>query len=255
MLRFIDSHCHVTDDSFDPDRSAVLARARAAGVELFLEVGCTPGYWEKALTLAAAEPDVRCIIGLHPQEARLMTPELYSKISELCALPAVAGIGETGLDYHYETSPRETQRTVFLQHIELAQNLSKPLSIHCRSAYPDLFSLLATVAAPWRGVIHCFSGTPEDAERLVSMGFHIGIDGPVSYASAKSLKDTVKRIPLERILLETDCPYLPPQEFRGKRNEPSYLGLIAQAVADIRGISRDEVAAVTTRAARMLFAV
>lgn len=252
---YIDSHCHLGDERFDADRAAALERARAAGVELFLEVGCAPENWDAALKLADEIPDVRCIIGLHPQEAKLMTPALFEQVSALCAQPVVVGIGETGLDYHYETSPRETQKAVFLQHIDLARSLNKPLSIHCREAYPDLFSLLAAHPGPWRGVIHCFSGTPDDAERLVAMGFHIGIDGPVSYPTAKSLRETVARIPLERILLETDCPYLPPQEFRGKRNEPAYLGLIAQAVANARGITIDEVAAAATRATRELFSL
>ncbi len=236
---FIDTHAHLTDERFDPDRPEVISRARASGVSKIIEIACEPGYWSKALELSSANNDIFCALGIHPQEAQLSDEALFSKLSELIKNPKVIAIGETGLDYHHENSTREKQREVFIKHIELAANSGKPLVVHCREAYPDLLDILN--GKSYRGVVHCFSGSLQDSEKLLEMGFYLGIDGPVTYPGAKELRRVVAAIPLDRILIETDCPYLPPQPHRGGRNEPSFVSLIAKEIAMIKGIDPVEI--------------
>lgn len=252
----IDTHAHILDERFNGDRDAAVARARAAGVDVIIEVGCAPDQWQNALDFAARQPGIACLLGIHPQDAAAADEAAMDTLEELCSRDAVAGIGETGLDYHFETAPRARQQEAFLQHIALARRLNKPLCIHCREAYPDMMEILARECSrpgSLTGVVHCFSGSLAHARALTDMGFLLGIDGPVTYPSAKILKEAVAAMPLESLMLETDCPYLPPQEYRGQRNEPAYLPLIAREVSRLKNISSETVHAVTTANARRLF--
>ncbi len=249
---FIDTHCHTLDPRFDSDRQSVFERAATSGVMAFIEVGCAQEQWQRAIDFTRQQPGRYCALGIHPQEAKDATPEAMALLATLARADTVVAIGETGLDYFHEHSPRDVQKDVFKQHLSLARSLDKPVSIHCRDAYADLLALLKE-AGDVRGVIHCFSGSVAEARELVSRGLFLGIDGPVTYPKATTLKEAAKEIPLEHLLLETDCPYLPPQSFRGKRNEPSYLPFIAREIAGLKGISPEAVEETTTRNARSLF--
>ena len=247
----IDTHAHLTDKRFDPDRAQVIERARASGVSKIIEVACEPQYWQKALDLAAGNDGIYCSVGIHPQEAKLCEPDVFGELKKLAAFPKVVAIGETGFDYHYENSPRDKQREVFEKHIELSISTGKPLVIHCRDAYEDLIAVLK--GRDCRGVIHCFSGSLEDARTFLEMGFYLGIDGPVTYPKAGVLREVVKTAPLEKMLIETDSPYLPPQEYRGMRNEPSHVRFVAGEIANIRKIELKRIEEVTCSNAVTLF--
>lgn len=235
----IDTHAHLTDHRFDTDRQAVIIRAKAAGVAKIIEIACEPAYWDKALQLAEDNRDIYCALGLHPQEAKLWNEELSGRLEELSRNSKVCAIGETGLDYYHENSPRNIQKAVFIEQIKLAEITGKPVSIHCRDAYPDLLAILKSHSCC--GVIHCFSGNLAQAAELVAMGFYLGIDGPVTYPKSETLKAVVKATSLDRLMLETDCPYLPPQAYRGKRNEPAYAVLIAEEISKLKDIPLDSI--------------
>jgi TatD DNase family protein len=258
LSMFIDTHAHVSDKRFDADRADSIGRARENNVSHIIEIGCEPGIWNKTLKLAEDYPGVSCAVGIHPQEAKLCTDEILRELAKMSAHPNVCAIGETGFDYHYENSPRDKQKEIFIKHIALSREVRKPLVIHCRDAYPDLLAILNAESdngEKLRGVIHCFSGSLDEARQLIALGFLLGIDGPVTYPKATALKEVVKELPLDRFLLETDSPYLPPQTYRGERNEPSYLPLIAQEIALLKQVSLETVAAGTTENAKNLFGI
>ncbi|HBU69621.1 MAG TPA: hypothetical protein DEE98_04470 [Elusimicrobia bacterium] len=251
-----DTHCHLLDSRFDSDRADALTRARAAGVSAIIEVACMPGQWEKAVEFCRANGFMRCVLGIHPQDAKLANEKNLADLKHLAAAPEVTGIGETGFDFYYENSPRETQKKVFISHINIAREINKPLVVHCRDAYKELIDTLKSSGANnCRGVIHCFSGDLNDALALLDMGFYLGIDGPVTYPKAAALKDIVRQISLDRIVVETDSPYLPPQKFRGQRNEPAYLEHIIREIASLRDIPFELAAAVVSRNASKLFGI
>jgi len=247
----IDTHAHLTDQSFDADRAEVIARAKTAGISRMIEIACEPRYWRKALDLAAVNDGIACALGIHPQEAKLCTEAVFKELEQLIKHPSVCAVGETGFDYHYENSPRDQQREVFEKHIGLSLSSGKPLVMHCREAYPDMLEVLK--AHKCHGVVHCFSGSLKDCEALLSMGFYLGIDGPVTYPKAGALREAVKIIPLERILIETDSPYLPPQAYRGKRNEPAYARFISEEIAKIKLTTTERVMTATSLNAAGLF--
>jgi len=250
---YIDTHAHLMDTRFDGDRDNVMLRAAAQGVRAIIEISCEPDHWQTAIAFAETHPSISVVLGVHPQDARLSSDSVLKRLEDLARHPKVAGIGETGLDYHYENSPRSVQKDVFLKTLDIALRAGKPVVIHCREAYADLIELLSPPRVLPPGVIHCFSGTPSEAGQLAGMGFYIGIDGPVTYPKAHGLKDVVRATVLEKLVLETDSPYLPPQGYRGQRNEPAYLPLIAQEIAGIKGIPVEEVARVTGDNAAALF--
>jgi TatD DNase family protein len=263
---FVDTHLHVADIKFESDRETVIARAAAAGVGTLVEIAESPDAWERAVELSELHPGLYAGLGIHPHHAHEAGPDrwpaLSRKLRELLKHPKVLAIGEFGLDYFRMQNTKEEQDYLFRQQLDLAQELGKPIVIHCREAQADTQKALKEYypAAAYarscpqpKGVIHCFSGTWEDAQTYLAHGFMLGIDGPVTYPNSAVLKEIVTRLPLERIVLETDSPYLPPQTYRGQRNEPSYIPIIAEAIALLKHQTTDAVARHTTRNARALF--
>jgi TatD DNase family protein len=241
----VDTHAHLHDPAFDADRPLVLARARAAGVGCLLTIGTDVATSEAAVALAAAEPDVYAAVGIHPHDASTADAAALGRITTLAGRPKVVAIGEIGLDHYRNLSPRAVQRTALVAQLELAR---------CREAHAELLEVChAEGVAAVGGILHCFSGDLAVARRGLELGLLISIAGPVTYPSARRLADVVRALPLNRLVVETDCPYLPPQPWRGQRNEPGYLPATAARVAELLGLSASAVAATTTEnAARLL---
>jgi TatD DNase family protein len=263
---FVDTHCHVADAQFDADRDAVIQRALQARVGTLVEIAESPAMWDAAVTLAENHPFIYASLGIHPHHAHEVGPAewpaLKNKLLDLLRHPKVVAIGEFGLDYFRMQNTKEQQDYLFRQQLELAKETRKPIVIHCRDAHEDTQILLkefypqTSVAMDLpqpHGVIHCFSGAWENAQTYMTHGFMLGIDGPVSYPSAKQLKENVMRMPLQRIVLETDSPYLPPQTHRGQRNEPQHIPAIAETIGSIKRKTTEDVARQTSVNARALF--
>lgn len=248
-MTFIDSHAHLDDAAFSADLPDVLDRARRNGLGAIVTVGTDTGSSRAAVEIAAREPDVFAAVGIHPHEA-----DRHPSAEPLRALVGtrVVAIGETGLDYAKKFSTPENQKTLFLSHIALAREVGKPVVIHCRDAHGDAIAILKEQGIS-RGVIHCFSGTAADARVYIEMGFHLSIAGPVTYPNAKGLRAAVLEIPLDRLMIETDCPLLAPQAHRGKRNEPAYVRYAAAEIAKVHGVPIETVAEKTSENARRLF--
>jgi len=238
-IELFDSHAHVDGPEFDADREDVLARARAAGVGRIVVIGAVgdPSSADRAVALAERDPRIWATVATHPHDAGQMTDAWWATHERLAPHPRVVAIGETGLDYYYDHSPRDAQRAAFVRFVELAQRVGKPVVCHIRDAHDDAKAILRDTGAPALGcVIHCFTGTPEDAEDYVALGCHVSFSGIVTYKTAQPIRDAVRRVPLDRILVETDCPYLAPVPQRGRRNEPAYVVHTAQVVADAAGV-------------------
>ncbi|MHB2018862.1 MAG: TatD family hydrolase [Candidatus Xenobia bacterium] len=246
----VDSHSHVDAEAFDTDREDVLNRARRAGIVGIVDPGCDLPSSEKAVALAHRHADVWAAVGVHPHSAQETTAEVLARLEALAGDARVVAIGETGLDYHYNFSPPEQQRASLAAHLELARRIGKPVILHCRNAEDDL---LAALQGPLTGVVHCFTGPAQVALELVRRGFYIGITGIVSFKKADEVHETARVVPLERLLVETDAPYLAPIPHRGKRNEPSFLPFTVQAIAARRGMPAVALAAATADNARRLF--
>ena len=247
-LEWMDSHAHVDGPEFDADRDAVLARARAAGVRRIVVIGAVgdPTSADRAVALAERDPDIWATVATHPHDVAQMTPDWWATHERLARHPRVVAIGETGLDYYYDHSPRQAQQDAFRRFVTLARAVGKPVVCHIRDAHDDARAILAeTGAAEVGGVIHCFTGTPDDAAAYVALGFHVSFSGIATYKTAQPIRDAVRRVPLDRILIETDCPYLAPVPMRGRRNEPAYVVHTAQVVAESAGVSLAELARAT----------
>ncbi len=255
-MMFADSHCHLTDAQFDSDREAVIERARAAGVSRFIVIGATGDFShnEKAVALAREHADVFAVIGVHPHDAKTITPDTYARLRELAREPKVVGLGETGLDFYYDNSPREDQRTHFRAFIHLARELGLPLSMHVREAYGEAVDTLQVEGeGQVRGVMHCFTGSVEEARALLDLNLFISFSGIVTFKTAHALREVARIVPLERLLIETDCPLLAPVPYRGKRNEPTYVVQVAKTLAEVKGLALTEVAEATRRNTEALF--
>jgi len=257
---FFDTHVHLSDAQFDADRDEVLGRAAAAGVERLVEIADSPEDWPRVLDLARARPAIlRCALGLHPYYADRCTNDLLASLERQVRAPEVVAIGEIGLDYARTTVPAEVQRSALRRLLAACRRCDRPAVIHCRGAYADLRGLIpeAFPAPPqdrrfW-GVLHCFSGSPEDAEFFVAAGFALGADGPVTYPKNEALREAMRRAGARAVVLETDSPYLPPQSCRGRRNEPAALPEVAAALAAAWGCSVVQAARSTGENARALF--
>jgi len=245
-----DSHAHLDDPAFDADRDQLVPRARAAGVTRIVTVGTDVEGSRRACDLAAANEGVWAAIGCHPHEADKADHSLAG-LRELAKRPKVVAIGETGLDYAKKFSSTDNQKKLFRAHLDLAQETGLPVVIHCRDAHDDVRAMLGERRT--RGVIHCFSGNERDAAAYLELGFVLSIAGPVTFANANGLRASIRNVPPDRLLVETDCPYLTPVPHRGKRNEPAYVRHTAEAVASLLGVSLESFAEASTRTARELF--
>jgi TatD DNase family protein len=256
-MELIDSHAHIDAPQFAEDREAMLGRARVAGVSALLAIGTGPGpeKLDAALPLAEAHDWIYTTVGIHPHEAREVTEAHLDELARLAKHPKVIAWGEIGLDYFYDYSPRDAQERVFRDQMALAHEARLPIIIHCRDAWADCLKLLEEV---WRpaglgGILHCFTSTLEDAKRGLDIGFLISFAGNSTYPKTQNLRDVAKALPLENILIETDSPYLAPQAYRGKRNEPAYVVEVARTLASVRDLPAEEFAARTAGNFRRFF--
>jgi TatD DNase family protein len=253
-MQLVDTHCHLEMSQFDEDREAVIKRAREAGVRTLITIGSDIGSNPKAMEIAQANEDVYCSVGIHPHDAKDFSDEVYRKLSGWSDHKKVVAIGETGLDYHYDHSPRDIQRDVMRRQLGLALEKNLPVIVHSREAHEDSIAILEESGVK-KGVMHFFSGDIRTAERIMSMGLYISIAGPVTFKKSTMLKEVARLVPDDYILLETDSPYLAPEPRRGKRNEPSYLLHTATEVAALRGVTLEDIARITTLNAMRLFGV
>ena len=254
----IDTHAHLTDPKFDEDRDAVLTRAAEQGVRMILVVGDTVDASQAALTLAAGQPGrLFGAAGVHPHHGATFDGASLVALRRLTAHPACVAVGEIGLDYHYDFSPREAQRYAFAAQLDLARERDLPVILHCREAFDDLFAILSDHPVAGDdgpgGVLHCFTGDAEQARRAVDMGLRIGVAGMITFKKADALRQALAEVPLERLVVETDAPYLAPHPHRGRRNEPAFTVHTALALAQLRGVSAEQMMAITTENARRLF--
>jgi TatD DNase family protein len=249
----VDSHCHLDFPDFAPERAAVIARAVAAGVGTMLTICTRIDQFDGVRAIAESDPRLWCSVGAHPHEAADHADLLSERLTALAAHPRVVGIGETGLDFHYDLSPHDVQERVFHVHIAASRASGLPLIIHAREADAEIAAVLAAEKPP-PGVLHCFTGGRTLAEAALDLGFYISISGIVTFRNAEDLRAIVRDIPLDRLLVETDAPYLAPVPYRGKRNEPAFVAATAAAVAALKGVEIDELAAATTENFFRLFA-
>jgi TatD DNase family protein len=247
--RFFDSHCHVHDERMPGGTPAALDEARRSGVTGMITVGCDRPTSLAALAVAADHDDVWATVGLHPHDAS----QGVDTIVDLLDRPGVIAIGEAGLDYYYEHSPRDIQRRAFAEQIQLAHQRDLPLIIHSRDAWDDTFEVLAAEGTPQHTVFHCFTGGADEARRCLDIGAFVSFSGIVTFKSATDVHDAARLVPLDRMLVETDAPYLAPVPYRGKPNQPAYVSWTAQFIADLRDTPLDEVAFATTANAGVMF--
>lgn len=262
-MPLVDTHAHLCDPQFDTDRAEAAERASRAGLSAIVEIADGPDGWEKARAFAASvsSPRFYWACGFHPHYAEAAEGFDFSRMKAAASSPDCVAVGEIGLDYFKSTASKDAQMALFRKTLEVSAELGKPVVIHCRDAQADMLRVLkgffggSVNREICPGVIHCFSGDSHFAEGCLDLGFYLGVDGPVTYPGAKALRDVLRQVPLEKIVLETDCPYLPPQSYRGRRNEPSYLTHIAEKMAELFQKSPEEVAGVTTQNARRLYRI
>lgn len=249
----VDTHAHIDDVKYDEDRDEMVARAKEYGVTRIITMGDTMTSSNNAIKLAEKYDGVYAGVGVHPQEALSLMPGDYDTLAQWMTHPKVKVLGEIGLDYYYENASREKQQEIFIRQLDVARQMHMPVSIHDRDAHGDTMAILKKEGRGLTGSIHCFSGSYEMAKELLKMGWFLGVDGPLTFKNAAKLPEIIAKIPLERLLLETDSPYLAPVPKRGRRNEPAYVKYIAEKVAEVRGISFEEVASQTTQNAINVF--
>lgn len=244
----VDSHCHLDFPEFAPELDAVVARAGEAGVGICVSIGTTLAKFPRVLAIAERFANVYCSVGIHPHEAKVEPLADAAPLIERAQHPKVVGIGETGLDYYYEHSPREAQIANFRLHIAAARTLELPLIVHTRDAEDDTIAILREEvdSAPFTGLIHCFTGTQRLAEAALDLGLYISASGIMTFKKSEELRGVLKEVPLDRLLVETDAPFLAPMPHRGKRNEPAFVAHTAAALAELKGVSADELARATT---------
>jgi TatD DNase family protein len=250
-MRLIDSHAHVDFPQFDSDRGSVIQRARETGLRALVNTGTNVDTSRASVRLSERYDFVYATVGIHPHSADALNPEALSELRGLAQAPKVVGIGEIGLDYYRNYSPRASQRKAFESQLALAADLGLPVVVHSRDAHDEVLRMLSN----WEGVgvLHTYAAGMERLDEVIAMGFYIGISGPVTYSRAEELRRVARAVPLDRFLVETDCPYLTPEPRRGRRNEPAYVKLVAEAIAKARDVSPRQVADATTENARTLF--
>ncbi len=255
-MTLIDTHAHLDDARFAADLPAVLDRAAAGGVGRVLTIGIDRATSEASVALARHHPLLAAAVAIQPNQAAEAGPDDFARIAELAADPRVVAVGETGLDRHWDRAPFDLQEVFFIRHLALARRVGKPVVIHCRQADADVVRVLAADFAaygPVPGVMHSFSGDLGTAEACLGLGLHVSFAGMVTYKTAQPLRDVAKAVPLDRLLVETDSPYLAPEPVRGKRNEPAFVAHTLRRLAEVRGVDAESLAATTTANARRLF--
>ncbi|MFZ5944512.1 MAG: TatD family hydrolase [Bacillota bacterium] len=251
-----DTHAHLEDKKFQDDVGDVVKRAAEHHVSLILNVGYNLRHARSSIALAEKYDFIYASVGLHPHDAKDQSKGFWEELYKLAGHPKVAALGEMGLDYYWDNSPRDVQRDVFRQQIAMAKDLQKPIIIHDRDAHQDVLTIVREERAfEVGGVFHAYSGSWEMAKEILDMGFYISIGGPVTFNNARKLIEVAEKIPLESLLIETDCPYLTPHPFRGKRNEPAYVKLVAEKIAKIRNLRWEQVAQITKDNGQKLFEI
>ncbi|HIQ02215.1 MAG TPA: TatD family deoxyribonuclease [Anaerolineales bacterium] len=253
MTQLVDSHAHLDFPQFDGDRGTVIGRAREAGLVAILNVGTDLASSRAAVALAEAHDFIYAAVGVHPHDAKTLTPAVLEELRTLARHPKVVAIGEIGLDYYRDLSPRPVQRRAFAEQLALAAELGLPAVVHSREAHDDVLAALGE----WDGVgvLHSYSGGPERLEEVLSLGFSVGLSGPVTFPEARKLRAVAALVPLDRLLVETDCPYLTPVPHRGRRNEPAYVRYVVEAVARARGEEPEGIARAAAENAHRLFEI
>ena len=249
---YFDTHAHYDDDAFDTDRHELLQSVREGGVELIINPGCTVESSKKALELSESHSFVFAAVGIHPEELGSMKEGDLAAIEELARHERCCAIGEIGLDYYWDDSRKDEQKQLFRAQLELALRLNKPVIIHDREAHADCLDIVRDYKG-LRGVFHCYSGSWEMAKELLKLGWYLGFDGPLTYKNARKTVEVMELCPIDRVLLETDSPYLSPVPLRGKRNDSSNLRYICEKMAELKGISPEEAARITAENGRRLF--
>ncbi len=247
-----DTHAHMNDPAFDADREEMILGLKEKDIEAVMNVGCCLASSKDCIAMAEAHPFVYASVGTHPDAADEVNEDVIEAYRTMAQHPKVLAIGEIGLDYYYETIPRQTQQKAFRMQMSLARELNMPVIVHERDAHDDAMRIIKEFKDV-TGVFHCYSGSAEMARQLVNMGWYIGFTGVLTFKNARKAVETAERIPLDRIVLETDCPFMAPEPFRGKRNDPGYLHRMAERLAEIRGISVEEVHTATTENAKRLY--
>ncbi|NMB25221.1 MAG: TatD family hydrolase [Firmicutes bacterium] len=251
-MEIIETHCHLNNEQYANDLPAVIERAQASGVVHLINIGWDVASSEKAIQQAMVYTNMKAAVGIHPHDADTISDQALARLEDLAINDVVVAWGEIGLDYYYDNSPREIQREAFRRQMAMAQRLQIPVVIHSRDATEDTLTILREYA-PLQGVMHCFSGSWETAKTCIDLGLYIGFAGPITFKNANRLRAVAARVPLERLVVETDCPYLSPEPLRGRRNEPAYLQHTLAKLAEIKEVDIVEVARVTTDNARTLF--
>jgi len=253
-VRLFDTHAHLLDKRFDEDRESLIASLPGKGMVGMIEVGCDVEDSRLAAQMAAQHDYVYAAVGIHPHDAGSAKDGYLDSLEDLAAQKKVVAIGEIGLDYHYDFSPREVQKQVFAAQLSLAQRLGMPVIIHMREATADTLDILRAHIGV-RGVMHCFSGSAETAKICVGMGLYVSFTGTVTFKNARKVVDAAAAVPLDRLMAETDCPYLSPEPVRGKRNDPGNVKYVIEKLADIHGVSADEMAETNIRNAKELYGI
>lgn len=254
MTSFVDTHCHLHFPDFQSDFTEVIKRAREAGVRFFVNVGTDLGSSREAVAVAEKYDFVYATVGIHPHDAKEATPEDMCQLAGLAKHPKVVAIGEVGLDFYRNLSPEEVQKKIIVQFFEMAKQANLPLVLHIREAYEAMIELLKThFKPPVRAVSHCFAGTKKVMEQLLELGLFISFAGPITYKKNDSLREAVRTCPRDRLLIETDAPFLAPQTHRGKRNEPAFMMETARWISDLKGISIEELGQIVSKNSEVLF--
>lgn len=248
-----DTHAHYDDAQFEEDREPLLNAMEEQDVGTIVNASATVESWERVIALTEQYPSVYGMIGVHPDEVGALNETEFARMKELLQKPKIVAVGEIGLDYHWNVEPEEVQKAWFIRQLDLARELQMPVNIHSRDATEDTLRIMKNHAEGLSGIIHCFSGSREIAEEYVKMGFLIGVGGVVTFKNGKKLRRVVERVPLTSIVLETDCPYLAPDPYRGKRNHSAYIRYVAQEIAHIKGVTYEEVVEQTEKNARKVY--
>ncbi len=255
MIELFDTHAHLSDEAFDADRDALVSSLKEYGVTRVIDVACDLRSTEKTLELLEKYPFIYGTAGMHPHDVKAMDNALMDKLADLLSHKKMLALGEIGLDYHYDLSPREVQRKWFAEQLELARQLDMPVTLHIREAFGDCMDILKAHRSGLRGVMHCYSGSVETAYECLDLGLAFSFGGAVTFKNAKKPIEVIEKLPLESILLETDCPYMTPVPYRGKRNDPSFINLVAEKIAEVRGMELEELSEVTFNNANRVFEI